>query len=260
MAANESDIALLLSGRELWLLVSAGFVDPYHAERLSLLGDPAFRCRAGVAAALLKQECPEIQLGPGESSPQELNPEALFQAFDSDSQNVERAYRGLFGLTISQVCPPCGIEYEPNTDVTYRAQQMADIAGFYRAFELEVSGSKGERQDHVTVEAEFLSLLNAKEAAALAVGKSEQAEICRSARKKFFQEHVGWWMPAFTRRLAKTAGSNFYRSLAALTSSLLPMERASLEIPPFTGRVVPNVASEPPGLECLGCSVPRHTP
>lgn len=260
MAADESEIAALLSRRELWLLVSAGIVDPYHGERLSLLKDPAFRCRAGAAAAVLKQEYPEIQLGPGESSPQQLEPGALFRAFDVESQNLERAYRALFGLTISQVCPPCGIEYEPNTDVTYRAQQMADIAGFYRAFGLEISGSKGERQDHVTVEAEFLSLLNAKEAAALSVGKSEQAEICRAARKKFFLEHVGWWMPAFTRLLTKTAESNFYRSLAAVTSSLLPVERASLEIPPLTGRVVPNVASEPPRLECLGCTAPHHNP
>lgn len=259
MVAHGSEIAVLLSRRELWLLVSAGFVDPYHAERWSLLRDPAFRCRAGAAAAVLKEEYPEFQLGPGESSPEQLQPETLFAAFDAESQNLERSYRALFGLTISQVCPPCGIEYEPNTDVTYRAQQMADITGFYRAFELEVSGSKGERPDHVTVEAEFLSLLNAKEAAALSVGNSEQMEICRSARKKFFAEHVGWWMPAFARLLTKTAESNFYRSLAALASSLLPVERASLELPPFTGRVVPNVASEPAGPECSGCPAPHQS-
>jgi len=248
-----SDLALLLARRELWFLVSASFVDPYHEERFSLLKNGEFRRRACRAAELLAEEHAEVELGPGEMTAREMKPATLFAALDAEAESIERSYRTLFGLTISKLCPPCGIEYEPNTDVTYRAQQMADVAGFYRAFDLEVAGERGERLDHITVEAEFLYLLTAKEAAALSVGLEEQAQICQAAREKFFVEHVGWWLPAFASLLGRTAESDFYRSCAALVASLTAIERASLQLAPFTGRVAPNPAYEDAEAGCFEC-------
>ncbi|HEY4682385.1 MAG TPA: molecular chaperone TorD family protein [Candidatus Acidoferrales bacterium] len=253
MDSQNSDLAPLLARRDLWLLVSAGFVDPYHHERFALLKDADFRHRVQYAAELVTQECPEIELGRGEVSARKLMPVALFAALDAESESIERSYRVLFGLTISELCPPCGVEYEPNADVAYRAQQMADIAGFYRAFGLEVSGKRGERLDHIVVEAEFLYLLNAKEAAALSVGRGEQAEVCRTARKRFFAEHVGWWLPGFAQLLIKASQSDFYRRCAALTASLSAIERTSLGLTPFKGRVVANPTSEEAEAECSRC-------
>jgi TorA maturation chaperone TorD len=240
----------LLARRELWLLVSASFVDPYYQERFSLLGDRDFRRRAHRAAELLVGEQQAIELGPGEAPAQQMRPAALFAALDAEAERLEQSYRALLG---SRLCPPCGVEYEPNTDVTYRAQQMADIAGFYRAFGLEVASQSGERLDHLTVEAEFLYLLTAKEAAALAVGLEEPAQICRAAREKFFAEHVGWWLPAFASLLGRAAESAFYRSGAALVASLTAIERTNLNVAPFTRRVAPNPADEQVEAACLEC-------
>jgi TorA maturation chaperone TorD len=250
MAMPGSDLASLLARRELWLLVSASFVDPYHQERFSLLKDDGFRRRVCRAAELLAEEHSEVELGPGEAPAQELQPAALFAALDAEAERIERSYRTLLG---SKLCPPCGVEYELNTDVTYRSQQMADIAGFYRAFGLEVARERGERLDHITVEAEFLYLLTAKEAAALSVGLKEQAQICRAARGKFFAEHAGWWLPAFARLLGRAAESDFYRSCAALVASLTAIERASLQLAPFAARVAPNPADEDAEAGCFEC-------
>ena len=256
MRTEEVELAPLLARRELWLLVSAASVDPYHRQRFQILRDSALRERVVGAAALLAQEHPAVELGPAEEAPSRLAPQGLFAALDAERETLEASYHQLFGLTaVSQRCPPCEIEYEPNTDVTYRSHRLADIAGFYRAFGLQVSARGGERLDHITVEAEFLYLLLAKEAAALQRGNQEGAEICREARRKFFQEHVGWWLPAFSRVLLRVAPPGYYRELARFVAGLSALERVSLGLPPFSARAIPK----PPGseaeagcFECLG--------
>ena len=255
------DRATLLARGELWNLVSVGIVDPSNASRVALLRDPAYRERVIGAAALLREECSTstTDLGPGEQDSKAILPEDLFAAFDAERETLEESYRRLFGLTaISQRCPACEIEYEPNADVTYRSQRMADVGGFYQAFGLRISDRAGERLDHITVETEFLYLLLAKEAAARQegnnqAGNNEGAEVCRTARSKFFQEHVGWWLPAFARLLAHTTDSEFYRRLAKLAAALSALERVSLGLPVFKTPVLLNsFQREAPG-DCAGC-------
>lgn len=247
-------LAPLLARRELWLLLSVAYVDPYHRQRSELLRDPAFRHRTISAAALMAQEHPPSKLGLGEPDPKELSPRELFDAFDADYGSLETIFRQIFGLTtISQRCPPCEIEYEPNPDITYRSQRLADVAGFYQAFSLQVSSRAGERLDHITVEAEFLYLLLAKEAAALHAGNQEGAEVCRDARRKFFQEHVGWWLPGFARVLSRIAPSRYYRHLASLTAGVSALERVSLGLPPFRTRIIPNPSGPEAGTACFEC-------
>lgn len=254
METKTLDLAPLLAARELWLLLSAAAVDPYHRERSQMLRDPGFRRRAVQAARLLALELPEVALGPGEADPRNLEPEKLLAAFDAEHSTLEAAYRQLFGLTaVSLRCPPCETEYEPNTDVTYRSQRLADVAGFYRAFGLQVAARAGERLDHISVEAEFLYLLLAKEAAAREAGNREGAEVCRDARRKFFEEHVGWWLPAFARLLGRTAPTAYYRQLAALAAGLSALERASLGLAPFAARIIPKPSPAEPEGACFEC-------
>lgn len=252
--AEALDLAPLLARRELWLLVSVAMVDPYRRERLERLSDPDFRQRILSAAKLLAQEQAGVELGPGEGDPRQLAPEALFAAFDAERDTLETTYRRLFGLTvISTACPPCEIEYEPNADVAFRSQQLADVAGFYQAFGLQVASRAEERLDHIVVEAEFLYLLLAKEAAARQAGNREGTEVCEDARRKFFQEHVGWWLPVFSRVLARTAGSGYYRELADFMAALSALERTSLQLPPFPARTIPRPSKDEAPGACLQC-------
>ncbi len=259
MDSQALELAPLLARRELWLLVSRGFVDPFHQQRFELLKNPAFRRRVIQAASLIAEQRPSTGLGPGELEPRALSPQDLFVALDARSNNLEAAYRGLFGLSaVSLHCPPCEVEYEPNTDVTYRSQQLADVAGFYRAFGLEVSEQAGERLDHITVESEFMYVLLAKEAFALATGDKEGGEVCREARSKFFKEHVGWWLPAFARILSGVAPPGYYCELARLTAAVSALERVSLGIPPFTSREFPRPLEAGAEAACAGRSCGRE--
>jgi TorA maturation chaperone TorD len=254
MDSQALELAALLARRELWLLVSVASVDPYHRRRFELLKDSVFRGRITRAAALVAQDHSAVELGPGEVDPRELAPERLFAAFDASRETIQATYRQLFGLAaISQRCPPCEIEYEPNLDVAYRSQRLADVAAFYQAFGLEVSGRAGERLDHITVEAEFLYVLLAKEAAALDQANPEGAEISREARRKFFYEHVGWWLPAFARVLSHAALPGYYQELASLMAGMSALERVSLGLPPFRARIIPKPSAEEALAGCFGC-------
>lgn len=257
MSPERLELAPLLARRELWLLLSTAYLDPYYRERFDLLRDPEYRQRAVQAAGLLAEEHSSIEMGPGELPPSRLSPRQLFEALDEEWASVEATYRRLFGLTaVSASCPPCEVEYEPNEDVTYRSQRMADVAGIYQAFGLQVSDGAGERLDHVTVQAEFLYALLAKEAAALEEENQEAVEICREARRKFFEEHVGWWLPAFSRLLSRSAPGKFYSELAVLTASLSAAERVCLGLPPFQSRCVPKSTPAEPAASCDGCMRP----
>lgn len=254
------DSAPLLARSELWLLVSAGCVDPGNGKRLDALRDPAFRERVSRAAAMLREEYSPVELGPGEQDPDHILPERIFARFDAEQDTLEAAYRRLFGLTaISQGCPACEIEYESNPDVAYRSQRMADVAGFYRAFGLQLSAHAGERLDHLTVETEFLYLLLAREAAAIQTGNHEGAEVCRSARSEFFREHLGWWLPAFARLLERVAPSEYYRQLAKLAAGLSALERSSLGLPPFKTPSASKPSEMSPENDCGGCPSRQQT-
>jgi hypothetical protein len=238
----------------MWLLVSVGFTDPFYRERFSLLREPAFRQRFLAAAELLCEEYQGMNRGPCEEGVASLDVLQLFNALDGEFDRIADVHRNHFGLIVSEICPSCGIEYEPNADVTYRAQRMADIAAFYRAFGLEVLGTRSERLDHISIEGEFLYLLNAKEAAALSVGRTEQAEVCRLARSKFFHEHVGCWLGVFATLLGRTARSDFYRRLAALTSCLSAIERTDLGLEPVQPVLNPGPPAREEETGCFGCA------
>ena len=82
-------------------------------------------------------------------------------------------YTRSFGHTLSTECPPYEAQYE-YPHVFQQTQGLADIAGSYRAFGLQVSNSAGERLDHITVELEFMSFLAYKQAYAMAHHGEEQ--------------------------------------------------------------------------------------
>jgi hypothetical protein len=67
------------------------------------------------------------------------------------------------------------------------------------------------------------------------------AEICRDAQKRFFTEHLGWWLPAFAMALRCKAGDesepprapeNFHSALGSVLAAFTAVERMILDIEP----------------------------
>jgi TorA maturation chaperone TorD len=92
-------------------------------------------------------------------------------------------------------------------------QQLADIAGFYRAFGFQ---AVGERPDHLAVELEFMALLYVKEAHARLSGSTEGAAICSESRRKFMADHLVGWLPAFGQKVSEAARLPFFAALASV--------------------------------------------
>jgi hypothetical protein len=117
---------------------------------------------------------------------------------------------------------PYETSYEPRPGVSGgKPFQLADIAGFYRAFGFEVSG---ERPDHIVPELEFAALLCAKEAYARICGEEEGAEVCAEARRKFMSEHLGAWLPQLSQRISEHAPRSALSALVEVAMALAAAE------------------------------------
>lgn len=127
--------------------------------------------------------------------------------------DLEAQYQALFDGQVP-ACPPYETEYTA-AHVWMQTQQMADIAGFYRAFGVDGQAT-GERVDFVATELEFMYMLCVKEAIAEDERNQEAVAICRDAQAKFLREHLTAWLPRFLVRLEKAGAEGYYPVLVGL--------------------------------------------
>lgn len=146
------------------------------------------------------------------------------QSAISNPRSLTPAEEYTFLFARQTPCPP----YESSYCPAGMEQNLADIAGFYRAFGLQVAPAARERVDHIGSELEFMAVLCAKEARARQRGLTEQAEICRAARRAFLTDHLGRWAPAFAARVKDRARLPLYPALAETLLALLSREAEAL--------------------------------
>lgn len=145
--------------------------------------------------------------------------------------DLQAEHRRVFSNVITLDCPP----YETlfgNDHVFAQSQVMGDIAGFYRAFGVELSKDIHERLDHLSVEFEFMHFLAYKESYARCHDGADKTQIVLDAQKKFVKNHIGRWVPLFCRMLVKKAGSGLYKHVADLMAELMDFEVAFLGVVP----------------------------
>lgn len=145
--------------------------------------------------------------------------------------DLQSEHRRVFSNVIALDCPP----YETlfgNDHVFSQSYAMGDIAGFYKAFGLELSQDIHERLDHLSVELEFMHFLAYKESYARCHDGPEKTQIVVDAQKKFVKEHIGRWVPLFAGMLRKKADSGFFHILGDLTADWMDFEVAYLGVHP----------------------------
>lgn len=190
---------------------------------------------------VLRAECDgltSMQLAPGELMPAEVDDKALLHWLSLPAARRAEAYRRTFGLVAAKTCPPYETEYLPWKDVTHQAQQLADIAGFYRAFGLRPDPSHPQRADHLALELEFSAYLLDKALLAMERGESEHVETCQRALAGFVSDHVAWWAPSFAclvcRRVGQLGESGdlaLLGELGKLLRAWVAMERCLMALP-----------------------------
>ncbi len=145
--------------------------------------------------------------------------------------DLQAEHRRVFSNVITLDCPP----YETlfgNDHVFAQSQVMGDIAGFYRAFGVELSKDIHERLDHLSVEFEFMHFLAYKESYSRCHDGADKTQIVLDAQKKFVKNHIGRWVPLFCLMLGKKADSGLYKHVADLMAEWMDFEAAFLGVVP----------------------------
>jgi DMSO reductase family type II enzyme chaperone len=255
---NLLDPTLNAARRTLYRFAALALADPRTGSWHSL-SDRASQRLVAAAARLVRDE-PEAaaaSLAKGEVPLPALDPADVFDRLPHSPAGLNSAYEQTFGLLVSSACPPYETEYIDGKLAFRRSGELADIAGFYRAFGLEPAASHPERHDHVVLELEFMAALLSLEHRALEdpLDGGQRASLCRQAQAKFLKEHLSWWVPAFARLLAHEDPGGFYAAVGAFLGALIPAERGLLAVPP--PGVPISLSTLPPPEECEGCLATR---
>lgn len=252
-----------LACETLYRFLAAALSNPTSAE-WQVLGEATSQATARAAQYLLSEEFEStlIPLGFGEMAIESLDLRPLLSELKVEPDEAVAEHARVFGLAGTRECSPYETEYHPNEEVFFRSQQMADAAGFYRAFGLNVSPDRHERVDHIALELEFCAfLLMKKRLARRTPGESRDGELPRivqEARRNFLRDHVCWWAPSFTVAMRRKSAGGFYTAVANTLAALLPIERLRLGItPPQMPLDARSVVPEPheEASLCEGCAL-----
>ena len=165
---------------------------------------------------------------------------ALCDLFDGiELDGLRSDHHDAFDESSGTRCAPTEMDQldgRPQLEMT-RTFEMADVAGFYKAFGVQVDPS-GVRVDHITCELEFMNLLAVKESIALQEeGDGEHARICRDASRSFLRDHLGRWAPRLGALLAEAdngpvfgAAGRLLRDFVSFDAALIDAEGAPVHV------------------------------
>jgi TorA maturation chaperone TorD len=257
MPAIAPDAAAIDLAREcLYRFFAAALSDP-RGPGWGPLADLADRWLAGTAADLLRAEAAAdpIPLGPGERPPGDLDLSAVLPGLCGPRDELAAEYDQVFGLVGVRECMPYATEYGPNEPFA-RAQQLADVAGYYAAFGLRCARARPDRADHVALELEFLAHLLQKQRLADdgTPAGADRAAVCADAARRFFRDHVAPWAPSFAAGLQRRGGGGFYGAVGRALAAFLPAERGRLGVKAPTRVATPTSADRAADdAGCAGC-------
>ncbi len=263
VATGPYDEAIDLAVESLYRFLAAVLSDPSSPGGATVC-DPASRQIVQDAADLLREEFGDepLPLGFGELPVDQLNARPLLAELARPKSELREEYVRTFGFIMNRECPPYETEFHQIEDTFFRSQQMADIAGFYRAFGLEPGSPARERPDHIALELEFVAFLLLKKRLAAAEGRDDPCELdraatCHEGRVAFVRDHLSWWASSYAQALRRYSERGLYAAAGALLSALLPVDRRRLGVAAPTTPLEARVAET--SEDCSGCLVSLST-
>lgn len=228
-----ADQEVELAAELLYRFFAAGLSDPHRGGLIASLSHSDLELAAQASDYLRERFMHEtLSLGFGELPLEDLRLQPVIEALRGGIDALKDEHIRVFGLISAQECPPYETEYLANEEAFFRAQHLADLAGFYGAFGLELSPARRDRADHIATQLEFAALLVGLQRAATDASRGEQAAIARDARQAFLRDHLCWWTPSFLLAVRHRAESGFYEQLSRALAAFLPWDRQRLQIAP----------------------------
>ncbi len=96
-----------------------------------------------------------------------------------------------------------------------------EVADFYA--EAGLAQAEGETPDHLGLEFEAVAALAREEAEQWESGAVDEAARLRELQRRFCSEHLLRWVPEFSRAVAGSTRSGFYRNMAVLAENNVRM-------------------------------------
>ncbi len=226
VSSGSDALALPLLRSHLYRLFAEGFRKPTSSQISRLQG--SYLAQWQHLITFLEEEASfQAPLASLRASLQNTEEEALFADYSS-------LFEAHGGLRVS----PYETEHRKETPQHALAQtyEIADIAGFYKAFGLDIATSSPERADHIAVELEFMHLLTAQEAHAIEQGDAEQRQRSIRTQMLFFRDHLGRWIESFANKVLESQ-IPVYAQLASLLLVWASLEQEFLkadEVPCFS--------------------------
>ncbi|WP_049927101.1 TorD/DmsD family molecular chaperone [Halopiger goleimassiliensis] len=221
-----------------------------HRARLYKLASLSFdRPDDELEAALLSGEFAEQVLESAaalEAEALRTHAESVVETAPKDADGVADLYSdwaSLFGFEKGGEIQLYQIEYGPGTLVT-STDTLADIAGFYRAFDLEPRDGNRERVDHLCLELEFLSHLALQTAYLDLDGDETGVEVVTNAQADFLEDHLGRWTPRFRDTVHEDSDVAFFEALADLVDALIAADADQFGIEPDVFDEAPPAPTE----------------
>jgi len=151
-------------------------------------------------------------------------------AADADPDDCYYEWGSLFGVEEGVTVSQYEMTYMPGPLLT-SSRDLADIAGFYRAFDLSIAEGENDRKDHLCLQLEFLSHLCLREAHLREEGDDEGVHVVVGARRAFVEDHLGRWFWRFADEVCKR-NAGFHARLTDLLSAFVEAEIDLLDVDP----------------------------
>lgn len=103
-----------------------------------------------------------------------------------------------------------------------------EVLAIYRANGLDKAESWKVGEDHISVELEFMRILNRRTIQALRDEDMDKAFSLINTQRNFLSDHIAVWVPVFTADVRRFASTLFYQGLADLTEGFLEEDLALL--------------------------------
>ncbi|EMA45965.1 TorD/DmsD family molecular chaperone [Halobiforma nitratireducens] len=178
--------------------------------------------------------------------------------------DLRHRWASLFGVEEGVTVSPYELTYLPGPLMT-NVRRLADINGFYEAFDLEIADDHNDRGDHICFLLEFLGHLSLREASLRERGDRDGVRIVVDARAALLEDHLGRWYWRFADEVSQH-DDGFYASAADLLAALVETELETLDLDPEWVPDAPEVTEwnedvfGDSGRGCGGCGVDTAVP
>jgi len=108
-------------------------------------------------------------------------------------------------------------------------KSTVEVKNFIESAGLDYKEAYTGLPDHISVELEFMQQVTLREEQALSEGDQEGVLYCLKMEKKFIEEHLIRWIPAFCEKIINRAELPFYREMAALTIKFMEFEKEKID-------------------------------